>query len=88
MADWALVFPVIMQGLSLSSLFFVVLLAGAGLYMYFASRTLRMEEDMAVPSAAVAEDAADLPASPVESAKRGGMQCGSWRYAATVRAHP
>ncbi|MFQ2035686.1 PTS ascorbate-specific subunit IIBC [Aeromonas veronii] len=71
MADWALVFPVIMQGLSLSSLFFVVLLAGAGLYMYFASRTLRMEEDMAVPSAAVAEDAPELPASPVESAKGG-----------------
>ncbi len=71
MADWALVFPVIMQGLSLSSLFFVVLLAGAGLYMYFASRTLRMEEDMAVPSAAVAEEAADQPASPVESAKGG-----------------
>lgn len=71
MADWALVFPVIMQGLSFSSLFFVVLLAGAGLYMYFASRTLRMEEDMAVPSAAVAEDAADLPASPAESAKGG-----------------
>ncbi|KIQ79231.1 PTS ascorbate-specific subunit IIBC [Aeromonas sp. L_1B5_3] len=71
MADWALVFPVIMQGLSLSSLFFVVLLAGAGLYMYFASRTLRMEEDMAVPSADVAEEAADQPASPVESAKGG-----------------
>ncbi|MFM4835240.1 PTS ascorbate-specific subunit IIBC [Aeromonas veronii] len=71
MADWALVFPVIMQGLSLSSLFFVVLLAGAGLYMYFASRTLRMEEDMAVPSAAVAEEAADQPASPAESAKGG-----------------
>ena len=71
MADWALVFPVIMQGLSFSSLFFVVLLAGAGLYMYFASRTLRMEEDMAVPSAAVAEDVADQPASPAESAKGG-----------------
>ncbi|MFM5750469.1 PTS ascorbate-specific subunit IIBC [Aeromonas veronii] len=71
MADWALVFPVIMQGLSLSSLFFVVLLVGAGLYMYFASRTLRMEEDMAVPSAAVAEDVADQPASPAESAKGG-----------------
>lgn len=71
MADWALVFPVIMQGLSFSSLFFVVLLAGAGIYMYFASRTLRMEEDMAVPSAAAAEEAADLPALPAESAKGG-----------------
>jgi PTS system ascorbate-specific IIC component len=71
MADWALVFPVIMQGLSFSSLFFVVLLAGAGLYMYFASRTLRMEEDMAVPSAAAAEDAVDLPALPAEGVKGG-----------------
>ena len=71
MADWALVFPVIMQGLSFSSLFFVVLLAGAGLYMYFASRTLRMEEDMAVPSAAAAEDEIGLPALPAESAKGG-----------------
>ena len=71
MADWALVFPVIMQGLSLSSLFFVVLLVGAGLYMYFASRTLRMEEDMAVPSAAAAEDETDLPALPAESVKGG-----------------
>ena len=55
MADWALVFPVIMQGLSFSSLFFLVLLAGAGFYMYFASRTLRMEEDMAVPEAITTE---------------------------------
>lgn len=71
MADWALVFPVIMLGLSFTSLFFVVLLAGAGLYMYFASSTLRMEEDMAVPSAAAAEEAANLPASPAESIKGG-----------------
>lgn len=49
MADWALVFPPIMQALSFSSLFFFVLLAGAGVYMYFASRTLRQEEDNAQP---------------------------------------
>ncbi|GAB3526011.1 PTS ascorbate-specific subunit IIBC [Photobacterium alginatilyticum] len=45
MADWALVFPPIMQGLSSSSLFFFVLLALAGVYMFFASKKLRAEED-------------------------------------------
>ncbi len=38
MADWALVFPPIMQGLSSSSLFFFLLLALAGIYMFFASK--------------------------------------------------
>ncbi|KAA8996141.1 PTS ascorbate-specific subunit IIBC [Affinibrenneria salicis] len=54
MADWALVFPPIMQALSFSSLFFLLLLAGAGAYMYFAARTLRAEED------AAAHDATDV----------------------------
>ncbi|MGL5109947.1 MAG: PTS ascorbate-specific subunit IIBC [Vibrio ordalii] len=45
MADWALVFPPIMQGLSVSKLFFFVLIALAGVYMYFASKKLREEED-------------------------------------------
>ncbi|RWX55137.1 PTS ascorbate-specific subunit IIBC [Photobacterium chitinilyticum] len=45
MADWALVFPPIMQGLSSSSLFFFLLLALAGIYMFFASKKLRAEED-------------------------------------------
>lgn len=45
MADWALVFPPIMQGLSMSNWFFLVLLAAAGVYMFFASKTLRAEED-------------------------------------------
>lgn len=65
MADWALLFPPIMQGLSFSSLFFFVLLAGAGVYMYFASRALRAEEDAAAavaPSVAAAP-ATDAPAS-------------------------
>ncbi|NDJ56324.1 PTS ascorbate-specific subunit IIBC [Enterobacteriaceae bacterium 4M9] len=57
MADWALVFPVLMQGLSLSFLFLVVVLVAAGAYMYFASRTLRMEEDSAIPTAAPDEEA-------------------------------
>lgn len=64
MADWALVFPVVLQGLSFSSFFFVVLLAGAGVYMYFASRTLRAEEDAAA-DLPVANAGADDDGSPV-----------------------
>lgn len=45
MADWALVFPPIMAGLSASNLFFFVILALSGLYMYKASKVLRAEED-------------------------------------------
>ncbi|EGQ9394624.1 PTS ascorbate-specific subunit IIBC [Vibrio cholerae] len=45
MADWALVFPPIMQGLSASKLFFFVLVALALVYMFFASKQLRAEED-------------------------------------------
>ncbi|ENM3877877.1 PTS ascorbate-specific subunit IIBC [Vibrio cholerae] len=45
MADWALVFPPIMQGLSASKLFFFVLVALALIYMFFASKQLRAEED-------------------------------------------
>ncbi|HFG2186370.1 TPA: PTS ascorbate-specific subunit IIBC [Vibrio cholerae] len=45
MADWALVFPPIMQGLSASQLFFFVLVALALVYMFFASKQLRAEED-------------------------------------------
>ncbi len=65
MADWALLFPPIMQGLSFSSLFFFVLLAGAGVYMYFASRALRAEEDAAAATApsVAAAPATDAPAS-------------------------
>ncbi|MEZ8385881.1 PTS ascorbate-specific subunit IIBC, partial [Vibrio splendidus] len=37
MADWALVFPPIMQGISSSNMFFFGILALAGVYMYFAS---------------------------------------------------
>ena len=49
MADWALVFPSVMQGLTVSNLFFYVILAFAGLYMYKASKCLRAEED-AIPN--------------------------------------
>jgi ascorbate PTS system EIIC component len=45
MADWALLFPPILQGLSASKMFFYVLIALAAVYMFFASKTLRAEED-------------------------------------------
>ncbi|PJC87112.1 PTS ascorbate transporter subunit IIC [Vibrio sp. HA2012] len=47
MADWALVFPPIFAGLSASKSFFFVLVALSGVYMFFASRQLRAEEDAA-----------------------------------------
>ncbi|WP_318455423.1 PTS ascorbate-specific subunit IIBC [Photobacterium leiognathi] len=45
MADWAIVFPPIMQGLSATKLFFFVIIALACVYMLFASKKLRAEED-------------------------------------------
>ncbi|WCE31653.1 PTS ascorbate-specific subunit IIBC [Vibrio sp. SCSIO 43137] len=45
MADWALVFPPIFAGLSASKAFFFALVGLAGVYMYFASKQLRAEED-------------------------------------------
>lgn len=45
MADWALVFPPIFAGITASKAFFWVLVAAAGVYMYFASKQLRAEED-------------------------------------------
>ncbi|WP_318452460.1 PTS ascorbate-specific subunit IIBC [Photobacterium leiognathi] len=45
MADWAIVFPPIMQGLSATKLFFFVIIALACVYMFFASKKLRAEED-------------------------------------------
>lgn len=65
MADWALLFPPIMQGLSFSSLFFFVILALAALYMFFAAKQLRQEEaqQLSQPSTTEPEQAeAELPA--------------------------
>lgn len=45
MADWALIFPPIMQGISLSAIFFYVVVALSIIYMIFASKELRAEED-------------------------------------------
>jgi len=49
MADWALLFPSIFAGLSISKTFFWVVIAFAALYMFFASKTLRAEEDKQAP---------------------------------------
>ncbi|HAS3380867.1 TPA: PTS ascorbate-specific subunit IIBC [Vibrio cholerae] len=56
MADWALVFPPIMQGLSASKLFFFVLVALALVYMFFASKQLRAEEDAPQGSITVSDE--------------------------------
>jgi len=45
MADWALIFPPIFAGLSVSKSLFFVIVAFAILYMYYAARNLRNEED-------------------------------------------
>ncbi|WED24136.1 PTS ascorbate-specific subunit IIBC [Vibrio sp. JC009] len=45
MADWALIFPPIFAGITASKAFFWVLVALAGVYMFFASKQLRAEED-------------------------------------------
>jgi PTS system ascorbate-specific IIC component len=52
MADWALVFPPVMQGLSFSKYFFFVLIGLSFVYMYFASKRLRSEEDAQAATAA------------------------------------
>ena len=44
MADWAILFPPILQGLSISHLFIYVLIALALVYMFFAAKQLRQEE--------------------------------------------
>ena len=54
MADWALLFPPVMAGLTASNLFFFVILAFAGLYMFKASKTLRDEEDAELAMAGTA----------------------------------
>ncbi|WP_392561935.1 PTS ascorbate-specific subunit IIBC [Orbus sturtevantii] len=44
MADWAILFPPILQGLSFSHLFIYVLIILAMIYMFFAAKALRAEE--------------------------------------------
>ncbi len=44
MADWALLFPPILRGLSVTPLFFYLIIISAVTYMFCAARTLRAEE--------------------------------------------
>lgn len=67
MADWALAFPVIMQGLSFSKMFFFVIVALALVYMYFAAKKLRAEEDAEGALEAVIETVEeDVESPPLE----------------------
>ncbi|ENU1228335.1 PTS ascorbate-specific subunit IIBC [Providencia rettgeri] len=66
MADWALAFPVIMQGLSFSKMFFFVVVALAVVYMYFAAKKLRAEEDAQSTSEPVVNTSEETETAPIE----------------------
>lgn len=62
MADWALIFPPIMQALSASQWFFLLLIGLAFVYMYFAARKLRAEEDADASPKALREETQETQA--------------------------
>lgn len=66
MADWALAFPVIMQGLSFSKMFFFVIVALSLIYMYFAAKKLRAEEDVQSPIEREIETIEEAEAASIE----------------------
>ncbi|MEQ5574390.1 PTS ascorbate-specific subunit IIBC [Providencia huaxiensis] len=66
MADWALAFPVIMQGLSFTKMFFFVIVALAVVYMYFAAKKLRAEEDAQSTSEPVVSIGEEAESAPIE----------------------
>ncbi|MDT0133169.1 PTS ascorbate-specific subunit IIBC [Providencia huaxiensis] len=66
MADWALAFPVIMQGLSFTKMFFFVIVALAVVYMYFAAKKLRAEEDAQSTSEPVVSISEEAESAPIE----------------------
>lgn len=66
MADWALAFPVIMQGLSFSKMFFFVIVALSLIYMYFAAKKLRAEEDAQSPIEKEIETIEEAEATSIE----------------------
>ncbi|MEX9869789.1 PTS ascorbate-specific subunit IIBC [Providencia huaxiensis] len=66
MADWALAFPVIMQGLSFSKMFFFVVVALAVVYMYFAAKKLRAEEDAQSTREPVVNTSEETETAPIE----------------------
>jgi PTS system ascorbate-specific IIC component len=65
MADWALVFPPIMEGLTASKMFIFVIIGVSLVYMFFASKKLRAEED-ALKSATTATTATPAAAAAIE----------------------
>lgn len=67
MADWALAFPVIMQGLSFSKMFFFVVVALSFVYMYFAAKKLRAEEDAQSPTETEIQINQKAEAAPLEN---------------------
>ncbi|WP_350914736.1 PTS ascorbate-specific subunit IIBC [Providencia huaxiensis] len=66
MADWVLAFPVIMQGLSFTKMFFFVIVALAVVYMYFAAKKLRAEEDAQSTSEPVVSISEEAESAPIE----------------------
>jgi len=76
MADWAIAFPPVMQGLSFSKYFIFVIIALSCVYMFFASKKLRAEEDAetnadtAATRASIAENTSIEPAAKVASDTR------------------
>ncbi|WP_085246668.1 PTS ascorbate-specific subunit IIBC [Gilliamella mensalis] len=66
MADWAILFPPILQGLSISHLFIYVLIALAMLYMYFAAKQLRLDESMQTKQSGINDEHQDMNIAVVE----------------------
>lgn len=71
MADWAIVFPPIMQGLSFSKYFFFIIIALSFVYMFYASRALRAEEDAQAATATMSQEEAEQPTETIIQTESG-----------------
>jgi len=63
MADWALLFPPVMAGLTASNVFFFIILLLSGFYMFNASKQLRLEEDAKVVTGGSSNNVQDVAAA-------------------------